>query len=321
MASMRAVAIDHFGGPEVLSLRDVPMPEPGPDQVLVRVKSAGVGVWDVHEREGRVAKMLGIQPKFPWVLGSEGAGEVTSVGDGVNGLRKGDWVYGDIWMTNPKAGFYAEYTALDVKNAWPLPSTITPEQAGALPIDGGTALRGLDNLDLKQDERLMIFGASGGLGHLAVQLGIRLGARVFAVASGEDGVALARKMGAEAAVDGHSADVAALAREFAPKGFDAALVTVAGEAPEKALTAMREGGRVAYPWVNQRPPPKAPAGVRLFGYNENIDRDLLIRLNKLIEGGTFEVHLGGTYTLNRAADAFQAIGRHHLGRLVLLPNA
>jgi len=159
---MRAVMIDRFGGPEVLSVRDVPVPQPQPDQVLVRVESAGIGIWDVGERQGLVAKMLGTQPKFPWILGSEGAGTVIAVGERAGGFRKGDLVYGDVWGTNPKAGFYAEYAALDTDHVWSIPSTVTTEQAGALLIDGGTALRGLgDTLSLKQGEVLMIFGASG----------------------------------------------------------------------------------------------------------------------------------------------------------------
>ncbi len=90
---MRAVVIDRFGGPEVLSVRNIPVPEPEPDQILVRVGSAGIGIWDVGEREGRLAKMFGIQAKFPWVswvLGSEGAGKITAVGDKVSGFRNGD---------------------------------------------------------------------------------------------------------------------------------------------------------------------------------------------------------------------------------------
>jgi NADPH:quinone reductase-like Zn-dependent oxidoreductase len=317
---MRAVSIDRFGGPEVLSARTVPTPEPKPDQILVRVDSAGVGIWDVAEREGTIAKALGVQPKFPWVLGSEGAGKIVKVGDEVSGFRNGDLVYAHVWGTNPKAGFYAEYAALNADNAWPIPSTIPTKQAGALLIDGGTALRGLtDALDLKKDERLMVFGASGGLGHLAVQLGKRLGARVFAIASGEDGVALSLELGAEAAVDGRKGNVDASAREFAPAGFDAALIAAAGEASERALTMMREGGRVAYPWVNQRPPPKAPSTVRLHGYNGNIDRTLVIRLNRLIEAGPFKVHLDKTFTLDQSVEAYNAVGSHHLGRLVMLP--
>jgi len=318
---MRAVVIDRFGGPEVLSVRALPVNEPESDQILIQVKSAGVGIWDVGEGQGMIAKMLGINPTFPWILGSEGAGKIVAVGDKVSGFQNGDLVYGDIWGTNPKRGFYAEYIALNATNAWPSPSNVPIEQAGALLIDGGTALRGLDDtLGLKHGEKLMIFGASGGLGHLAIQLGKRLGARVFAIASGEDGVALALRLGAEAAVNGHSENMLASAVEFAPKGFDAALITAPGEVAEKALTSMREGGRVAHPWVNQRPPPKAPPNVRILGYNGNIDGPLILKLNRMIEAGAFEVYLDENFTLDQAAEAFQAVRTHHLGRLAILPG-
>ncbi len=326
---MRAVTIDRFGGPETLSVRTLPMPKPGPNQVLIQVESAGIGIWDLAELGGMLAQRAGIKPSFPWTLGSEGAGKIVAVGQKVTGFSKGDLVYGIVWGTNPKAGFYAEYTAVNADQAWPIPSTITAQEAGALLIAGGTVLRGLDdNLNLKKGETLLVFGASGGLGHLAIQLGKRLGARVFAIASGEDGVALARRLGAEAAVDGHGGDIRAPAREFAPDGFDAALITVRGqaegavEAAESALTTLREGGRVAYPWTdNFRPPPRVPSSVRLHGYMlGNTDRGLVIKLNKLIEAGAFEVHLGRTFTLERATDAYQALGSHHLGRLALVPT-
>jgi NADPH:quinone reductase-like Zn-dependent oxidoreductase len=94
-------------------------------------------------------------------------------------------------MRNPKGGFYAEYTAVPAEHAWPIPSTLTTAQAGAMSIDAGTALRGLrDILGLQPGEALLIFGASGGIGHLAVQLAKRLGVCVLAVASGDDGVQL-----------------------------------------------------------------------------------------------------------------------------------
>ena len=101
-----------------------------------------------------------------------------------------------------------------------IPSRLTIEQAGALAIDGATALRGLDEiLGLNTDENLMVFGASGGIGHLAIQLAVRMGVHVFAIAPGEDGVTLARRLGAEVAVEGHNVDISASAREFAPNGF------------------------------------------------------------------------------------------------------
>jgi len=323
MATMRAVVIDHFGGPEALSVRDILVPKPGPDQILVQVESAGVGVWDVAEREGVLAKMFGIQAKFPWILGSEGSGTVMATGEKVTGFQNGDLVYGDIWSrtSTTKEGFYAEYALLAADHAWQIPSNVTTEQAGALLIDGATALRGLDDaLRLQRDETLMVFGASGGLGHLAIQLAKRFGARVFAVASGEDGVALALRLGADDAVDGRHGDVVASASDFAPNGIDAALITVAGDDSEKALTTMRSSGRVAYPWVNQRPPPRAPSTANLSGYNGNIDRPLIMKLNKLVEEDAFEVHLDKTFTLDQAAVAFKAVGSHHLGRIALLPK-
>ena len=294
----------------------------GPDQVLIRVDSAGVGKWDIAEREGALAKASGIMPKFPWVLGTEGAGKVVAVGEKVDRFRIGDLVYAHVWATNPKAGFYAEYTPMESNDAFIIPSTLTTEKAGALLIDGATALRGLDNtLGLRQDEKLMLFGASGGIGHFAIQLAKRFGAQVFAIASGEDGVALARRLGADAVVEGHAGDIAASARKFAPNGFDAALLTAGGDATDRALVVMRAGGRVAYPWhTNQRPAPEVPSNVSLLPYDANIDEALIDKLNKLIEAGPFEVHLGNTYSLDQVGDAQLAIGSHHLGRLAVIPS-
>jgi NADPH:quinone reductase len=227
---MRAVALDRFGDPEVLAVRILPVPQIMPGQILFHVASAGVGVWDVGERSGILPQSYGIVPEFPMVIGSEGAGEIVDVGEHVSRLAVGDLVYSHVWQRNPKGGFYAEYTAVDANQATRIPSTLTVEEAGALIIDGTTALQGLDDvLHLKPHEDLLIFGASGGIGHLAAQLAKRMGARVFAIASGAEGVALARRLGADAAVDGLSDDIVAAARVFAPAGIDAALLTAGGE--------------------------------------------------------------------------------------------
>src|SRR5687767_9991618 len=240
---MRAAAIDRFGGE--VTPHTLPVPQVGPDEILIRVESAGVGAWDPFEREGGFAKMLGLKPTFPYVLGSDGAGTVEDVGENVSGFAKGDRVYA-MALANSKGGFYAEYVAVKAADASKIPSTLTVAQAGVLPVDAITALRGLDDtLGLKPGESVLIFGASGGIGHLAVQLAKRMGARVFAVASGDDGVALAKRLGADAVVDGHTGDVIAAARRFAPAGLDAALLTAGGKAAERALEAVRDGGRVA----------------------------------------------------------------------------
>jgi len=261
--TMRAVALDRFGGPETLAVQTLPVPEVGADEILIQVESAGVGQWDPFEREGGFAQMSGVEPQFPYVLGSDGAGTVVAVGQDIRRFQEGDHVYA-MSVLNAKGGFYAEYAVVKADDAVPIPDNLTAEQAGVMAVDAVTALRGLDDtLNLKSGESLLIFGASGGVGHLALQLAQRMGARVLAVASGADGVALARRLGADAVMDGHKDDIAAAARAFAPEGLDAALLTAGGEAAQKALTALREGGRVAYP-NGVEPEPQARAGVTVL---------------------------------------------------------
>src|SRR5215469_8450711 len=113
--TMKAAAIDRFGGPETLTLETLPVPEVGPDEVLIRVDSADVGVWDPFEREGGFARLYGARPRFPYVLGSDGAGTVAAAGKSVGRFKNGDRVYG-VALMNQKGGFYAEYAALNADN-------------------------------------------------------------------------------------------------------------------------------------------------------------------------------------------------------------
>ena len=314
--SMRAIALDRFGGPETLKVQTVPTPEAGADEILIHVESAGVGAWDPFEREGGFVEVLGITPKFPYVLGTDGAGTVAAVGKNVKELKEGDRVYA-AELGNPKGGFYAQYAVVNADNASLIPSGLSMDQAAVLPSDGLTALKGLEDvLRLQPDETVMIFGASGGIGHLAVQLAKRLGARVFAVASGEDGVAFVKRLGADAAVDGRSDNVLDVAREFAPDGIDAALVTAGGEATDRALSAIRLDGRVAYP-NGVMPAPKPPHRVSIDAYDGEGGREAIDRLNELIEAGPFEVHLHRVFPLEQAAAAHAALEEHHLGKIAL----
>jgi NADPH:quinone reductase len=320
--TMRAIALDRFGGLETMKLQTLPVPEVEPDDVLIHVEWAGVGEWDPLEREGGFAQIFGIEPKFPYVLGSDGAGTVAAVGERVKGLAPGDRVYAFALM-NPKGGCYAEYAAIKADVVSPIPGKLTTEQAGAMPVDAMTALRGLDDtLGLKPAESIMIFGAAGGIGHLAVQLAKRMGARVFAVASGSDGVALAKKLGADAVVDGRKDDIAAAARQFAPDGLDAALITAGGSAVDQALAAMRAGGRVAYP-NGVEPVPNPPSGIEAKAYDGMPDPQAIKKLNQLIESsgpagtGSFEVHVARSFPLDHAAEAHRALEEHYLGKLAL----
>ena len=316
---MKAIALDRFGGLETMKLQILPVPEVGPNEVLIHVEWAGVGKWDPFEREGGFAKIFGIEPKFPYVLGSDGAGTVADVGERVKGFTPGDRVYA-FSLVNPKGGFYAEYAAVKAEEVSLIPGKLTTQQAGAMPVDAMTALRGLDDtLGLKPGESVMIFGASGGIGHLAVQLAKRMGVRVFAVASGSDGVALVRRLSADAVIDGRKDEVVAVARQFAPDGLDAALITAGGAAADEALSAVRAEGRVAYP-NGVEPEPKPPSGIDAKAYDGMPDPQAIEKLNQLIESsGTtpFEVHVARSFRLEQAAEAHRALDEHYLGKLVL----
>jgi NADPH:quinone reductase-like Zn-dependent oxidoreductase len=308
---MKAAAIDRFGGPEVLRLHSLTVPAPKPDEVLIALDTAGIGVWDPSVREGE----LELGPRhFPFVIGNDGAGTVAAIGKNVKRFHVGDRVY----AYTMDGGFYAEYVAVKEENAAPIPPGLKPEEAGALGADGVTALRGLDDqLHLQKGQKLLIFGASGGIGHIAVQLAKRIGARVLAVASGKDGVELVRGLGADAAVDGREGDVIAVAREFAGgDGIDAALVLVNGQGLKEALGVVKRGGRVAHP-NGVEPVPEVPGGITRLGYDGTPSREIFERLNKLIGSAPFHVELGRVYRLEEADRAHREIGEHHLGKLAL----
>jgi NADPH:quinone reductase-like Zn-dependent oxidoreductase len=311
---MKAAAIDRFGGPEVLRLQDLPVPEPEDDEVLIQLDAAGIGVWDPYVREGEFE--LG-RPEFPLVMGNDGAGTVVAVGDDVELFHVGDRVYAYAM----EGGFYAEYVAVAEDAVAPLPQGLEPSEAGALGADGVTALTGLEEeLELKPGEKVMIFGASGGIGHIAVQLAKRLGAEVLGVASGADGVELVKRLGADAAVDGRSADVGRAARAFAPKGLDGALVLTNAKGLDDALAAVKRGGRIAYP-NGVEPEPRAPEGVALLAFDGRPDPTTFERLNQLIGAGPFHVELGRVYRLEDAALAHRELGKHHLGKLAFRVRA
>jgi NADPH:quinone reductase-like Zn-dependent oxidoreductase len=315
--TMKAVAIDRFGGIETLKTRELPIPEIDADEVGIRVEAAGVGVWDPFEREGGFAKEFNVKPRFPIVLGSDGAGTVDAAGDNVRQFKKGDRVYG-IALLNPKGGFYSQYAVVKENSVSRIPGKLNMPQAAAMAVDAVTAFAGLHTtLGLKNGESVLILGASGGIGHLAVQLARRMGVRVLAVASGDDGVALVRGLGADKVVDGKKDDIAAAAREFAPQGLDAALLTAGGEVAEKALSTLRQGGRAAWP-NGVQPIPRERPGIKLQSFNGEYASPPFEEVNRLIEAGPFEVHVARTFSLDQAADAQRALEDHYLGKLALI---
>jgi NADPH:quinone reductase-like Zn-dependent oxidoreductase len=312
--TMRSAVLERFGGAEVLELRTLPVPVPSPQEVLIAVDTAGVGSWDAEMREGWSPTG---ETHFPLVLGSDGAGKVAALGSRLTRFQLGDRVYA-YGFDNAKGGFYAEYIAVAAERVAHVPRTLDLEHAGAIPTTGLTALQGIDDaLHTKTGESIIVVGASGGVGTLAVQFAKYRGARVLAVASGRDGVSLARHLGADDAVDGHAGDVLGAARHFAPAGVDAILALAGGKTLTRCMDALRHGGRVAYPH-GVEPVPRDRAGMSVVSYDAVANRHAFDRLGRVVDAAELEVVIAAKFPLEQAAKAHERLARGHvLGKIVL----
>ena len=313
-ATMRAAAIDRFGPPVVLTLHTLPVPVPDANEVLIAVHTAGVGGWDADMRGGWWP--FG-RPHFPIVLGTDGSGKIVAVGSRVRRLKVGDEVYA-YSFNNPQGGFYAEYVAVLAERAAHIPAPLDLKRAGAIGTTGLTALQGVDDaLQIKNGEAVIIHGASGGVGTLAVQFAKLRGARVLATASGNDGVRLVRRLGADMTVDGRKEDIVAGARDLAPDGVDAVLAFSGGKQLTRCLDALKRGGRVAYP-NGVEPAPRKRAGIKIIAYDAVPDVREFERLNRAIEAAKLKVPIADTYKLAEAAKAHERLAAGHvLGKVVL----
>jgi NADPH:quinone reductase-like Zn-dependent oxidoreductase len=316
--TMFAAAIDRFGGPEVITGHALPVPPLDPDEVMIAVDTAGVGRWDADVREGFYAPR---KPHFPLVLGYDGSGIVAAVGSRVRRLKAGDEVYSYNWE-NPKGGFYAEYVAVPADKVAPIPKRLDLRHAGAIPITGLTALQGIDDaLKLKKGETIIIHAASGGVGTLAVQFARLRGARVFATASGLDGVELVREMGAHVTIDGKRVDIDDQARRFAPDGADAILALAGGDALEKCMNVLRPGGRLAHP-NGIEPAPKKRRGMELIRYDGISGVREFERLNAAVQAAKLKVAIAECYSLAHAYKAHERLAEGHVvGKIILSIHA
>jgi NADPH2:quinone reductase len=311
---MRAAAVTRFGGPDALTVMTIPTPVPGPSEVLIAVHTAGVGTWDAEMRKGWYP---GGKPPLPLILGSDGSGYIAAVGSRVRRFHIGDAVYA-YSFASPKGGFYAQYTAVDVHSVAPMPEILTMRKAGAVPTIGLTALQGIDReLALKRGESIAIVGASGGVGTMAVQFAKWRAGRVLGIASGNDGAALARRLGADVAIDGRHTDVREAARQFAPEGLDCVLALVGGEATEQVAECVRRSGRLAYP-NGVEPEPKKRSGIRVTSYDAKPGDREFEALNRAVVGSRLQVPIAAAFRLDEAAKAHERLAQGHvLGKIIL----
>lgn len=307
--TMRAAAIDKGGDAESLSIHQVPTPKPGAGEVLIAVNTAGVGVWQAKYRPDPSQ-----ETHFPVILGSDGSGTVAAVGAGVHGFKVGDQVYGT------HGAFYAEYVTVPAENVAHVPGGMSLTQAGALGISGLSALQGIDDvLHMKAGETLIIHGAAGAVGTLAVQIAKLRGVKVLATVSDDAGAALVTRLGAEAVVNGRTGDIPAAAHRLAPNGVDGVLGLAGGQGLEHCIDALRQDGRgrVAYLFgMEPLPGPRFAIRMTLYSFVAGVRE--FQQLNEAAEAGKFQVPIAAEYSLIDAAQAHKRLAAGHLlGKVVV----
>ena len=305
---MRAIAIEEFGGSDKLQLVDLPTPEPGAEEVLIRVRAAGVGPWDVMSRQG----VFGDR-EFPFVPGFEPAGVVEAVGGDVENFSEGD----EVFAYRFPGGGYAEYVTASQGITAHKPGSLSFEETAGVPVAGTTAHQGLvDELGVQEGETVLITGASGGVGTMAVQIAANaLGARVIGTASTRNHEYL-RGLGAEDAID-YNGDWVATVREIAPDGVDAVLECAGGETLSRSFDTVKDGGRVAY-IVPVEEEPEPPRGISVHFFSAQPDGGRLSTLAGMFDAGQLRMNLQEVVPLEEAARAHEIVEEGHTrGKVVL----
>jgi NADPH:quinone reductase-like Zn-dependent oxidoreductase len=258
---VKAILIREDGGPEVLLYEDVPDPEPGPGEVLVRMRFASLNHLDVWTRRG-----LPSVPK-PRILGADGSGVVEALGEGVEGFAPGDAVvinpgieHGDAIhvIGEHTQGVHAELAALPATNVAPLRDGVSFEEAAAFPLVYETAYRMLvTRAHLQAGEWVLVWGIGGGVATAALRIAQALGAKVIATSSSDEKLAKASALGADVVVNHESGDVVAAVKEATGKGADVVVETVGEATWKRSLDSARAGGRVVVCGATSGPNPPA----------------------------------------------------------------
>lgn len=306
---MRAVSQNSVGGPEVLSLVDRPAPSPDAGEVLVRVKAAGINPVDAAVRGGYYP-LLG-EP--PFLLGWDISGVIEELGPEVNGYAVGDEVFG-MPRFPAQAAAYAEFVAAPAVEIVPKPKQLDHIHAAGLPLAGLTAWQGLMRSGrLEKGQRALIHAAAGGVGHLAVQIAKARGAYVIATAS-TGKVDFVHSLGADEVIDYKRSDFTKAASDV-----DLVLESLGGDHAGQSLETLKPGG-VLVSLLNVPDKVQADAAkrnVRVERIGVRPDRDGLLELSRLIEGGRLKVHVARTFPLAEAGAAHDFLASHPIGKVVL----
>ena len=307
---MKAIRVHGFGGAEVLQIEEVPKPQPGTGQVLVRMGAIGVNPVETYIRAGTYA----YKPALPYTPGNDGAGVVEQVGADVNEFKPGDRVY----TAGSISGTYAEFALCRTEQVHPLPANASFAQGAAMGTPYATAYRGLlQRADAKPGETVLVHGASGGVGTAAVQLARARGLRVFGTAGSDEGRNLAREQGAHEVFDHRAPDhFIQIMNATGGRGVDVIVELLANVNLGKDLTILAKSGRVAIIGsrgrveIDPRDSMQRDADLRGMAMPNTSPEDLASIHAALVAGlenGTLRPVIGKEFPLAEAAKAHRAV--------------
>lgn len=340
---MKALVIKEFGGP--LILEDLPVPQPGPDEALIRVEACAVDQFDLTIRDGKFPTA-----KTPIILGHEIAGVVEAVGANVDNVKPGDRVTSTLYLTCGRCrycltgreticadfkgyigihtpGAYAEYTTIPAVNLVKLPEAISFVEGSVIANAIGTPYHALTKrAKVQPSERVLVTGAGGGVGVHAIQLAKAMGAFVMAVDIGEEKVSLARELGADVVFDASTGDFSSVAREWTQDGgAEVVLELVGTKTFDSSLKSLARGGRMVI--VGSHTGTTLSASPQAMIANEweilgsrNVTKRELAEVVALVAAGRIKPVVTGTYPLEEAEALHQRLRKQEIiGRVVLEP--
>ena len=324
---MKAIRVHKFGGPEVLQLDEVADPNAGPGQVLVRIRAAGVNPVDTYIRSGTYPMV----PALPYIPGTDGAGVVDAVGDGVKRFRKGARVYVVRTAGPPLTGSYAELAVCNEALVQPLPASVSFSQGAAVSVPYGTAYRGLHHkAHAKPGETVLVHGASGGVGVAAVQLAVAHGMTVIGTAGSERGRKLVQEQGAHHVLDHTTAEYLKNVMDLTEgRGADVILEMLANVNLQKDLDVVARFGRIVVIGnrgaieINARGTMTKDAAILGLALPNATPEEMASIHAAIVAGlanGTLRPVVGQELALKDAARAHEAVlAPGAYGKIVLLP--
>ena len=321
---MKAVRVHQFGDEDALQIDDLPMPEPGPDQVIVKMEAASINRLDLRIREQ--GNSLISADDLPVILGQEAAGTVTAVGENVSHLKVGQRV-----AAAEGSGCYSEYAVATAERARPLPEGMDAVMAACVPWVFLTAYWSLEAAEVKAGDQVFIQSGSGGVGMAAIQIAKHLGTRVITTAGTDEKCAKTLELGADDAINYNTHEFGAeVLRLTDGRGVDVLLESIGGDAYRRSLELVAQGGHMigfgrTSGITDKTPPPPGisvqphSVGTKLRAGGEHL-KDLDMLLQRVHEG-TYKVIVDRVLPMSQVAEAHRHMeGRRHFGKVVLIPD-